>query len=271
MNDRLAKVAAYPTSVEADVVRNQLEAHGIRAIITDEATAATLWHVGSAIGGCRVLVRQEDLEQAKAVLDAAEAAADAAEGGPSRDWACPSCKEENAKNFDFCWKCNAEYPGEQAITAADNVEELHEQWPDAAVIDPVQGPSWCCPQCRNAVAEADPHCPSCGTAPNGLVNPYFARSAEPPLLPAARMSGDALRHIEQRVARAWRASVVGTFLLPPLLHLYSLYLLLEIGLRGEEMSPKAARYFFATLLLNLTVLLIAGFLGRSILRDFVAY
>lgn len=70
MPTNLVELARFPTSAEASVVRALLECEGIRAELGDEAAASWLWHLGSAIGGVRLLVKREDVERAVDIIGA---------------------------------------------------------------------------------------------------------------------------------------------------------------------------------------------------------
>lgn len=66
---RLEIVASYPTATEAGLAVHALDAAGIQAKATQEATATWFWHYGSALGGgVHVLVLQSELEKARRVL-----------------------------------------------------------------------------------------------------------------------------------------------------------------------------------------------------------
>lgn len=56
---------------EADVIRSLLAANGLEATVPDENLAGLAWHLGQAIGGVRVQVREGDFESAAKLLDAA--------------------------------------------------------------------------------------------------------------------------------------------------------------------------------------------------------
>jgi hypothetical protein len=77
----LIELARFPTSAEASIVRSQLECEGIRAELGDEAAASWLWHLGTAIGGVRLLVMREDAERARTVIGAANAIDESYETG----------------------------------------------------------------------------------------------------------------------------------------------------------------------------------------------
>jgi hypothetical protein len=62
------------------------------------------------------------------------------------------------------------------------------------------------------------------------------------------------------LTRAWRASVIGIALLPPLLNLYSMWILLRHGLLLGRDSRRVSRRAVAAAAINLTILSIAGLL-----------
>lgn len=72
MLGRLVTLAAFDNAMRANLVKNQLEAAGIRSVPADEFTASSLWHLSNAIGGIKVQVAEEDLERASHVLDVLE-------------------------------------------------------------------------------------------------------------------------------------------------------------------------------------------------------
>ena len=45
MDDRLVTVATFYTAIDAALAKHQLEAYGIKAHVTDEATANMAWHL----------------------------------------------------------------------------------------------------------------------------------------------------------------------------------------------------------------------------------
>jgi hypothetical protein len=67
----LVTIAAYPTSAQAALAKNLLEAEGIPAFVEDDATA-DLFHLASPFAEAKVQVAPENVEQARALLDAAE-------------------------------------------------------------------------------------------------------------------------------------------------------------------------------------------------------
>lgn len=69
MADRLVTIATFDQVAQAYIAKNALEAAGIQASITDEETVGMLWTISTAVGGVKVIVREEDAERAVAVLE----------------------------------------------------------------------------------------------------------------------------------------------------------------------------------------------------------
>ena len=67
----LITVGAYPTSAQAALAKNLLEAEGIPAFLEEDATG-DLFHLSAPFGEAKVSVATEHAEQARTVLDAAE-------------------------------------------------------------------------------------------------------------------------------------------------------------------------------------------------------
>jgi hypothetical protein len=79
MSGKLATVGTFSTSTEASIVRNHLEADGIRTFLADEAIVTVAWHLGTAVGGVKLQVAEDDVERALAVIES-HGAASIAEG-----------------------------------------------------------------------------------------------------------------------------------------------------------------------------------------------
>ncbi len=73
MAGAFATVARFPTSIEAHLARNHLADHGIEAWVTNDAIADMAWHLITAIGWVKVLVRAECLPRARGVLEGKQA------------------------------------------------------------------------------------------------------------------------------------------------------------------------------------------------------
>lgn len=95
MPDDLVTVATFRSTVEAQLSRTKLDAHGIRTFVSDELLSTIDPH---CFGGVRLQVPQADAEQATELLnepahpEEEENEDDAAEDGPC----CPNCGKRYA-------------------------------------------------------------------------------------------------------------------------------------------------------------------------------
>jgi DNA-directed RNA polymerase subunit RPC12/RpoP len=85
--------ATFATVGEAEAALSALDAAGIEAFVADENMVAVDWMYSQAIGGVKVLVREEDLEEAQALL-AATAEPDEANAVTAPEVRCPRCGSE---------------------------------------------------------------------------------------------------------------------------------------------------------------------------------
>jgi len=72
----LVVVHAFGTGPEADMAKSALEAAGIDAMIQADSVGGMRPHVAWASGGFKLLVREEDAEAARDVLEPDEAGID---------------------------------------------------------------------------------------------------------------------------------------------------------------------------------------------------
>jgi hypothetical protein len=68
MTENLVTVGTYPTSLEAQLAKNRLQAAGIPAILLDGEVADMAWYLTNAVGGVKLQVQPGAAEQARAVL-----------------------------------------------------------------------------------------------------------------------------------------------------------------------------------------------------------
>ena len=66
---KLVVVQAFGDQMAADMAKSALEAAGIDALIQADSVGRTRPHVAFASGGYKVLVREEDVELARDVLE----------------------------------------------------------------------------------------------------------------------------------------------------------------------------------------------------------
>lgn len=237
---KLVRLRSCSNAAEAAILQNRLESAGITAFVTGAETTTMLSYVGPATGTVRVEVPLDSVEKAEQVL-----ARDELDSVSRVDWNCSRCDQPNEATFDLCWNCNKSRDDQDGPAS----------WQEPTAQD-AQG---------DLTTDQEP-----ATQPTGFdENPY-----QPPS-PVDRRSGasDSLlsgRHPEsefdanQREANhdslvgAFRASVVGMFLLPPLLNLYSLYRVLMI-VQTESLDERDQRLYWVTLGVNLFGLMWGAF------------
>jgi hypothetical protein len=91
--DRMKVIARFPDVSSAEMAKSMLEAQEIAAWIPDANLAGLDWRLGTAIGGVRLQVADEDVEAATELLALVAAAVD--ETAPSDytdDEMCPHCR-----------------------------------------------------------------------------------------------------------------------------------------------------------------------------------
>jgi hypothetical protein len=69
MSDKIATLATFGSVGEAHLAKNLLESEGVKCFLADEASVDTLWYVGSALGGVKLMVPQDQVERAERILD----------------------------------------------------------------------------------------------------------------------------------------------------------------------------------------------------------
>lgn len=108
MPEKLIVLQAFGTPQEAELVRALLESHGIAAFVADE-NIARLTHA-VPFGGVRVHVGEDDLEEARRIVQEALESQEAA----------PAEEAEEIVNEDACPICG----GERAEPIADPVRSV---------------------------------------------------------------------------------------------------------------------------------------------------
>lgn len=88
---------------EATLIKNALENEDLEVKFRGEHRPSIAGELPFPEAEIEILVREEDLATARAVLERATRNANA----PPRT--CPSCGEENPGNFESCWKCQTAF------------------------------------------------------------------------------------------------------------------------------------------------------------------
>jgi hypothetical protein len=224
MASRLVTVATFPSVALAMLARNLLADSGIASEV---AEANTSWAFAGLFGEVKLIVSEEDAQRAGQLLD------------------------EQARLF------NDEPDGQEVPSASpdDNIGAEEDNSAQPADYSPgADEPAWHCQSCGARVAEDSHRCWSCGTSKRGEVNPYFARPLEK-VEDRTREKRPEVPDdvVDDLVTRAWRASMIGTILFPPLVTFYSAWLLLRAASTGAPFDKRQTRRFLIALVINVIV------------------
>jgi len=96
MPDQLVTVGTYSTDYEANLVRAELEAFNIDAVLADDNAIHMNWLWSNAIGGVKVRVPESELAEARRVMNLANG--DGADS-PEAAMICPLCGSHNSHSF----------------------------------------------------------------------------------------------------------------------------------------------------------------------------
>lgn len=211
--NRLVTLRRCQSAAEASLIAARLETAGLEAFVQGSEVTTMLSYIGTAIQTARVEVAQRDVDRAEAVLrqDALDACIKTA-------WQCSRCDQHNEPAFEMCWSCSKSRSDSDPASGSDEDDR------DAA---------------RFAPAIADPDEPIGGhddtpavrLSADDKINPFAVTTIDEgsdaaskkirPITPAVTPDDEK----NPALQRAFRSAVIGFFVLPPLLHFYSLYLL----------------------------------------------
>lgn len=123
-------VAKFLNEQEAHIVKADLAAGGVESMVDGANTNAMLSHIGSALGGVRLLVAEADKKRAEEILGTYEK--QKAQGNSTQGqstWFCGTCREVLDVSFETCWSCgNERSEVEQAMPSdLENHPDLAEQ------------------------------------------------------------------------------------------------------------------------------------------------
>ena len=68
MNNNLVLLERCYDMTQAHILRGLLETNDIPCFLMDEHHSAVAWHLTTAIGGLRIMVMEQDLEQARSMI-----------------------------------------------------------------------------------------------------------------------------------------------------------------------------------------------------------
>lgn len=133
--DQLVPIGAFETTVEAETARVILEQEGIQAFLKDAEMVNAVGLLGNAIGYIRLLVRAEDEDPARAILEEMVEHDKARESGEREtESRCLSCGLPMPTDAPACPACGWSYANADAATEPEpgdsqfrGLEPLREQ------------------------------------------------------------------------------------------------------------------------------------------------
>ncbi|MFN3190215.1 MAG: DUF2007 domain-containing protein [Aureliella sp.] len=203
-------IRKFTDAMQAYQCQNELKAGGIEAFVEGDNTQIALAYLGSALGGVRLLVPEDQVEQAENIL------------GETREvlgpWTCGTCFSEVDEGFDVCWKCGADRSDQYLVPEEEAVQ----------------------------VSYADPNHGQQDQSRSDSANPYHPISAE--RMNAEPVPGS--ETAEELTTRAFVVCIVSCLFLPVLGNLYSLYLLFKRHQLGVPFSSREPTRFWIALVVN---------------------
>jgi hypothetical protein len=108
MNTRLVTISTYDKTIEADVAKVYLEASGFTVFLIDYHMVGLDWLRATALGGIKLQVAENDVDQAVVKLDELSRNR-RSEGVDTHDETCLSCGGVMGANADTCTRCGWSY------------------------------------------------------------------------------------------------------------------------------------------------------------------
>lgn len=287
MSGNLKIVAAYSTPIEANIARNRLEAAGVEAFLGDDQTVGWLWHLGTALHGVKVLVAESDLSRAAEILEKLQKPEFA--GEPPPPWSCPECAAEVDGEMDVCWACGTTADGigdpdfqpADAPTTTTPAKRTEAEAPPGpwlallvvfvvpiAVINMLVGldvfairlsdPYWARLSLLLVACELLAvigifkwfyyQAPSQAEVPDGRLQP----PADTTPWPEEDRDRDAIQTAAM-ARRACLAALLGMAFCPPVLNIYSIWLILKHELHRKTLRRKSGFFVYTAILVNVFV------------------
>ncbi len=109
----LITLRTFDNYVTAHIVKAKLETEGIACVLIDEHTVTMQWHIANAIGGIKLQVPENELEQAEHILQVTEQEAEAEKETDGfydeedidqldpNNRICIHCGSKNTRKLDF--------------------------------------------------------------------------------------------------------------------------------------------------------------------------
>lgn len=226
----LVEVANCANELEAEQLRGLLEEVGIAAFIDGAAVNTMMSHVGTALGGVRVLVESGHEQPARELV--------ASLGSGGEPWYCCRCREQIEGNFDVCWSCGQ--PRSQVESPRPRAPEADQPADEYAGDQSVQPAA--------SIHVNDARLLRAERGDYDHANPYASPRAPQAV---SRDEPDAVHpDAEAMLLRAWRAAIIGLLLLPVILQLYSMWLLIRAAMLTSVFTPEGQRRYYGAMALN---------------------
>jgi hypothetical protein len=222
--EELVTIRTFSFPHDAELARMQLDGCGLEAHLADELTVSALSVIGPALGGVRLQVRASDVAHAIAILDG-ETEPGGPPSGPYRR--APEDIDDDPPEADDSWD-------DDALSPLD--PEMLQQLERASDRGVMLGRRGSRPGAGQAAANDESELELALASPDSLVVPPGDRLAQ----------------------RAYNASLLGILLLPPLLQLYSAWLLTELSASKLLMTERGRKQQRVARLLNAVIFVLTA-------------
>lgn len=113
----------FTSGHHAQLVKNTLEANGIRTFVTGDQLADVLSIYGNATAKVELLVDASHFEEASQIIEempnSHQAGFDRWGLPGEQHWQCPKCNEANGQAFEECWNCQSDCPEDAVLIAEE--------------------------------------------------------------------------------------------------------------------------------------------------------
>ena len=141
---KLISVATCASIAEATVLKTAIEDHGIDCVVSGDAVNSAYGALGSSLSDAKVMVRQEDVAEAKSIVRTTRESFSAARKEP---WFCGKCLEEVDGGFEVCWSCGlardeteADFPATAQVVEAQNFPNVDTEQLGRSTENPYESP-----------------------------------------------------------------------------------------------------------------------------------
>lgn len=155
--------------------------------------------------------------------------------------------------------------GIRLYVKADDVAAATEVLRSINQADATDDEAWFCGECHEKVDAGFHVCWSCGQ-PRAEVELATPTSGGLVFATAEVEDTSSDGDEDATLMRAWRASIIGLVFFPLFTHLYSMCLLIDVGMSGAELSGFGQKRFYLTLAINLLAVLFWGSMLREYFR-----